>query len=80
MSAESDYPKTLYRAGTGIGHMLGGQGLPIDGKYLCDVMTVASEEAEIAALEDGWHESPAVACSPLAKEPAPEPKKTEKAA
>lgn len=83
MSTESDYPKLLFRAGTGEGHMLGGAGLKIDGKWLCDVLRIETEEAEIAALEDGWHDSPEVACSPLVKELAPEAEKapkTEKAA
>lgn len=47
----SDYPKLLYRAGSGIGHMLGDRPLKVENKYLCDLLTVESEDAELAALD-----------------------------
>jgi hypothetical protein len=61
-----EYPKTLYREGTGQGHMLEGKPLKIDNKYLCDVLIVADEDGELAALADGWHPTPAEACAPEA--------------
>lgn len=87
----SDYPKLLYRSGTGIGHMLGDKPLKVENKYLVDLMTVESEDAELAALDDGWHPSAEAACAvkpdPVVDLPAKpetakttEPKPTEKAA
>lgn len=79
----SDYPKTLYRAGTGIGHMLGDKPLKVENKHLCDLLRVEDEDTELAALDDGWHPTAEAACAPKAKEPEatapkPEPKATEK--
>lgn len=81
----SDYPKTLYRAGTGIGHMLGDKPLKVDNRHLCDLLRVEDEDAELAALDDGWHPTAEAACvaKPEVAKPAEtkpsEPKATEKA-
>lgn len=73
----SDYPKTLYRAGTGIGHMLGDKPLKVENKYLVDLLTVESEDAELAALDDGWHQSAEAACAPKSEAVTPDAPKDE---
>jgi hypothetical protein len=59
----SDYPKLMFKAGTGQGHMLADKPLKIENKYLCDVQRIEDEAAEKAAIDDGWKDTPAEACA-----------------
>jgi len=48
--AGAAYPKALYRPGTS---------MRVWNAHDVDMLTVADEDAHIAALDDGWSESPA---------------------
>lgn len=72
----SDYPRMMYRAGTGIGHMLGDKPLKVDNKHLCDVIRVESEDEELA-LEAGWHPTAEAASAVKPDAPAEPPAKVE---
>jgi hypothetical protein len=67
----TEFPKLMFKAGTGQGHMLADKPLKIENKYLCDVQRIEDGAAEKAALEDGWKDTPAEACAKV--EPTPEP-------
>lgn len=50
-----DYPKMLYRAGELRDHHLNAEPIKIANQYDAETLIVDDADAELAALEAGWH-------------------------